>query len=676
VQVGRYRFLDRLAVGGMAEVFVAVAQGSEGFEKPVVIKRLLPELARQPRFQQMFLDEARIMLNLQHGNIVQILDMGRMEGVPFLTLEYVHGKDLRTILHRARDCDTKIPHALCAHIVEEVCRALDYAHRKTDEEGKPLHIVHRDVNPANILVSHEGEVKVSDFGLAKARDNLEQSDSGVIKGKLSYVSPEQAFGEDVDNRSDIFSLGTTLYEITCGRRPFEAETDVQVVMKVREVSFPRPSEVVPDFNPDLEAIILKAMRKERAERYQTASHMREELSRWLQRFPAPPSDRELMDWVNGLFPERRSNSALFRLTPIAHLPPTMTSVARADGLSEFHQANTPSPTSIPVAGLERVPGGPSRPPPHPASSRPPTGSTPPRTAAGTLGSSDESGPVERMKTAEIEIVGPRSGLLWPILALLIVAALGGAGFFIYKQLRPALPAATLSVTSTPPDAVVLLDGTETGHRTPAVLLNLAVNREYLVVVKHPVGGERQQRFRFDRGGPHAYHFELGPGKESLSFTSEPEGCDVLINGELRGQAPLTIDLPRGRKYAIELRKTGYLRKVVQHYAERDKDTLRLELEPEPKPKAKVASPTPKAGTGSGAAAPAGNGTLEIATDLRAKVLINDKPSGRTPGFRVSLPPGTYRVMVIPDDVKIRHAANITVVAGQTHRLTLTSAPTP
>jgi hypothetical protein len=287
-----------------------------------------------------------------------------------------------------------------------------------------------------------------------------------------------------------------------------------------------------------------------------------------------------------------------------------------------------------------------------------------------------------VKTEEIELVETRSagGLLWPLLALLIVGSLGGAGFFLYKQLRPAQPTASLSITSTPPGAVVLLDGTETGHRTPAVLLNLALEREYQVSVKHPVGGEQQRRFRFDRGGPHAYHFELGPGKEALSVTSEPEGCDVLINGELRGQAPLTIDLVRGRKHAVELRKTGYLAKVVQHYAERDKDTLRLELEPEPKPKAPktgVRVPSPKAGTpGKTAPVAGGNGTLEIATDLQAKVLINDRPAGRTPGFRLALPAGTYRVMVVPDAVKIRHAATITIVAGQTHRLTLTSAPTP
>jgi serine/threonine protein kinase len=690
--------VDRLAVGGMAEVFVAVAQGAEGFEKPVVIKRLLPELARMQRFQQMFLDEARIMLSLQHGNIVQILDMGRMEGVPFLTIEYVHGKDLRTILRRAQDSSIQLPHPLAAYIVGEVCRALDYAHRKTDDEGRPLNIVHRDVNPANILVSHEGEVKVSDFGLAKARDNLEQSDSGIIKGKLSYLSPEQALGKEVDNRSDIFSLGTTLYEMTCGKRPFEAATDAAVVIKVREGTFPSPSEVVPGFSPELEAVILRAMRRDPAERYQTANQMRDDIGRYLQTLPVQPSDRELMEFVNGLFPERRSNSSLFRLTPIAHLPPPMTSVSRADGISEFQHAKSPSP-AIPIPlGLEpplngigsggeptHAPTGPlrpggGRPPPLPPVAGPPAG--PPRTAAaGVLLTGPSLPPRPRAAPAPPAAAGSTSarsgrGGLWAGIALIILAALGGAGYLIFEQLRPAPLAASLSVTSSPPGATVLLDGVETGQRTPAVLLNLARDREYQVSVRH-LGGSDQRRFRFDRGGPHAFHFELGPGKETLTVQSEPEGCDVLVDGELRGQTPLTLSLARGRKFAVELRRNGYLAKLVKHYAEHEKDTLRLVLEPEPRPK--VVRPRPAGPAVGKTVLPGprgGVGTLEILTGVRAEVFIDDRLAGHTPGFRRSLPAGSYRVVVVPEGVKIRHAATITVVAGQTHQLRLTSTPTP
>ena len=326
MQVGRYRFVDRLAVGGMAEVFVAVATGAQGFEKPVVVKRMLPQLAGNPTVHRMFLDEARTMLNLQHGNIVQILDMGLMDGAPFLALEYIDGKDLKTVLERLWQTGGAMPHGLAAYIAGEVCRALDYAHRKTDARGLPLHIVHRDVNPANIFLSHEGGVKVGDFGLAKARDNLQRSDAGTVKGKVSYLSPEQANGREVDHRSDIFSLGTTLYEMCCSRRAFDAPSDVEVVLKIRECRSSPPSAVAPHIDPDLESIITRAMRADPADRFETADNMREALSRYLGKLPSVPEDRELDDFLEKLFGnDRRSNAAVIKMAPLANGLPLVSS---------------------------------------------------------------------------------------------------------------------------------------------------------------------------------------------------------------------------------------------------------------------------------------------------------------------------------------------------------------
>lgn len=362
MQIGRYKFVDRLAVGGMAEVFVAIAEGSEGFERPVVVKRLLPHLAALPRFRQMFVDEARIMLSLQHGNIVQILDMGRLDGVPFLALEYVDGRDLRTVLERARQQGTVLRPELMAFVVAEVCRGLDYAHRKRDEQGRPLHIVHRDINPANIFISYEGAVKVGDFGLAKARDNLEQSEAGVIKGKLSYLSPEQAEGLPIDLRSDLFSLGTTLYEATTGQRPFAGDSDVEIVMRVREGRFLRPTQIDPTFPPALEAIILRALRRDPRDRPATAAVMGEDLQRYLQGAPNRTGDRQLAHFLEELLGhERRSQSALIRLPPATTLPPVMSSVSHQGSLSDYRHgagvAGEDAPlASDPVAAEEAAEG--------------------------------------------------------------------------------------------------------------------------------------------------------------------------------------------------------------------------------------------------------------------------------------------------------------------------------
>jgi len=263
-----------------------------------------------------------------------------------------------------------------------------------------------------------------------------------------------------------------------------------------------------------------------------------------------------------------------------------------------------------------------------------------------------------------------------VVMLLLVCAIGGAAFWLYTQRASSAPQlASLAVTSAPAGAAVFLDDVHTGQKTPAVLQDLALGRQYRVSVGLPnqVGARPGQHFRFDRGGPHAYHFEIGPGKEALQVVSEPSGCDVLVDGELRGQAPLELHLARGRKHAIELRKRGYQAKLVQHYAERDKDTLRLELEAEPARTVKRVLPVrvPKPGAAAGE-----TGTLEIRSDLKGQVFIDDRPAGRTPGFRQALAAGTYRVMVVPDGAKIRHAATIAVVAGKTHQLTLTPSPTP
>jgi serine/threonine protein kinase len=657
MQFGRYRFVDRLAVGGMAEVFVAVAHGDEGFEKPVVIKRLLPQLAAFPRFLQMFLDEARIMLSLQHGNIVQILDMGRMEGLPFLTLEYVDGKDLRTVLGRLKESGQSLPHGLAAHIACEVCRGLDYAHRKTDDDGQPLHIVHRDVNPANIFLSHEGEVKVGDFGLAKARDNLDHSEAGIIKGKLAYLAPEQAEGQAFDHRADIFALGTTLYEIACGRRPFEGPNDVDVVMQIREARVVRPSELVAGFNRDLEAVILKAMEKDPARRYQTASHMREELTQFLQRIPSPPGDRELAAYLNGLFPERRSKSAVFKLAPLISLPPPMASVSKVGGISEYQQAHVEDALLPSWSQLQgRAPAAPA---PSAAPAVPPVAPAP-------------RAPIPAPPATTAAAVTRRRLTALPIALVLLLLA-GGAVALYLTLLRPAR--ASLSLTSAPAGATILLDGVDTGQRTPARLEGLALDRDHSLSLRHAETAEVRRSFRFERGGEHRHHFVLGLERERLTVTSTPPACDLLVDEELRGQTPLTLQLPRGRKYVVQLRKVGFLPKVIQHYAELREATLQIALDPEPekKPARPRPGPTPRTPE-KGPALTGGTGVLEIDTALRGKVLIDGRLVGRTPEFRLVLPAGSYSVTVIPDGTKIKHSATITVSEKQTHRLRLTGAP--
>ncbi|MFK8000746.1 MAG: protein kinase [Polyangiales bacterium] len=282
VVYGKYQLLELLARGGMAEVYKAKAHGVEGFEKILVIKRILEELGRNPDFVDMFINEAKIAVTLSHANIVQVFDLGRADETYFIAMEYVAGSDLATILRRSKKYGKPIPAQLAVFVVSEIAKGLDYAHRRRDANMRPLFIVHRDVSPQNILVSYEGEVKLTDFGIAKARTTVaDETEAGVLKGKYAYMSPEQARGIDVDNRTDIFALGTVLYEALTGVNPFLTASTYETLQRVRE-GFPSPiREVAPQLPDELIAIVEKAMSPDPDDRHQNAGLFYEDLIQYL-----------------------------------------------------------------------------------------------------------------------------------------------------------------------------------------------------------------------------------------------------------------------------------------------------------------------------------------------------------------------------------------------------------
>ena len=296
---GRYTILGKLADGGMAEIFLAVQHGAEGFEKQVVLKRILTQYSADPQFRNMLLDEAHISMTLQHGSIVQVLDLGVAAGRYFLALELVDGWDLEKILQRAYKAEMVFPTALGLYVVAEVCRALAYAHGKS-RDGKPLGIVHRDISPNNVLLSGEGEVKLADFGIAKAQRKREQTAAGVIKGKVAYMSPEQARGEAIDRRSDIFSVGSMLYRMMTDRLPFEANNDLESLLRVQKAEFVAPQDAKPGIGASVAAIIRRAMRLHPAERYQTAEEMLVEVERVLRTEFHSAGQTELKSWLEQL----------------------------------------------------------------------------------------------------------------------------------------------------------------------------------------------------------------------------------------------------------------------------------------------------------------------------------------------------------------------------------------
>ena len=279
----RYRVTERLEAGGMAEVFVGEAASVQGFKKKVAIKRVLPHLAQNRNFIAMFLDEARLGAKLNHANIVSVFDIGAADNTYFIVMEYVDGTNLKTLMEALRKQGKRFPLKEALYLCMEACRALSYAHELTDDNEVPLNIVHRDISPPNILVSRRGEVKVTDFGLAKATTQLEKTDPGVVKGKFGYLSPEAAMGEAVDGRSDVFSLGIVLWEMLAGRRLFLGDTDYHTVKLVQRAEIPKLDKFNPDVDPNFETVLHKALARDKDQRFESAREFGDALAGYLFR---------------------------------------------------------------------------------------------------------------------------------------------------------------------------------------------------------------------------------------------------------------------------------------------------------------------------------------------------------------------------------------------------------
>ena len=361
VPFGKYLLLDRINIGGMAEVWRGKAFGAGGFERLVAIKRILPNIAEDDEFVTMFIDEAKISVQLTHANIAQIYDLGQINSSFFIAMEYIPGKDVRAIFDRARKRSEKLPIPLACHIIGKLCDGLDYAHRKKDGRGEEMHIVHRDVSPQNVLISYDGEVKVIDFGIAKAAGKANRTQAGILKGKFGYMSPEQVRGLEIDRRADIFAIGICLFELLTGERLFVGETDFAVLEKVRGGQVPRPSSVNPEIPPALERIVLKALAPDREQRYQHASELADDLAAFSAESGEVAGQSELVEFMLSMFAEEIGQEEE-RLREYEEIKPPE-GFLEAIGLT-LRRTTSGTLRSIDPANLPPPPVAPAPPPPQ------------------------------------------------------------------------------------------------------------------------------------------------------------------------------------------------------------------------------------------------------------------------------------------------------------------------
>ena len=450
---GKYILLNKIAMGGMAEIFRAKTIGAEGFEKEVVIKRILPHYTEDEAFVTMFIDEAKVSSKLTHPNIVQIFDFDSQDECFYISMEYVEGKDLKRVIDVGNKIGKPLTVAQIVHVGIETLKGLHYAHTKQDK-GQPQNIVHRDVSPHNVMVGYDGDVKVMDFGIAKAADRSTKTRAGTVKGKCAYMSPEQARGKSLDGRSDMFAVGVMMWEMLTSRRLFAGDSDFETLSNVLRQDAPAPSSINPDVPPELDAILLKCLKKEREERQADCRELARELERWVYSAVTDRHSTDLGAYMQEVFADD--------LKALREMQREDANVNVAEAHGAVRASRTMSAFSMPVT--------------HTSSSQRAvqTGSrsnVPAANDARTLAIDVGSAGLNSERTVAVDAASMMAGLragnappkkspvLWIVLALLLVGG-GVGGFFWWQSQQQVAPAAVANGSISPDKPVPTPDGSD------------------------------------------------------------------------------------------------------------------------------------------------------------------------------------------------------------------------
>lgn len=529
-QFGKYYLLEKLAVGGMAEIYKAKTFGVDGFEKLLALKKILPHCSADKDFIMMLADEAKLAVLLSHANIVQVYDLGKVGEDYFISMEYINGPNLRDIIYRCREKNLNIPVELIVFITSEICKGLDYAHRKTDQNNKPLNIVHRDVSPQNVLISYEGEVKIVDFGIAKAAMNISHTMAGILKGKIAYMSPEQALGKTIDHRTDIFSVGILLYEMLTQKKLFTGESQFEVLKKIRTTKFDA-SQISGDVPAALRGILAKALSYYPRDRYQSAGDMQIDLTRFLYQQYVDFSPQKLASFIRDLFADDLKSRQM--------------EAAREAALA----AQTSSMNIAQEALQENI------------VHREDTGVTMKATAVGSAPKGSGQAPISDFTTR----IRRRQRVKRAVSLFTMIIIFAAAGFSYWKWLHPiwfgkVIPkTGTASISSEPPGAGVFLNGADKGLITPAILEDLELGRSYALKLKKEGYADMAYTLTATSTEPISISLTLTKEMGTLNISSLPPGAKIFINHEDTGkETPATItSLELKKELKIVLSKSGY-----------------------------------------------------------------------------------------------------------------------
>ncbi|MCC6558153.1 MAG: serine/threonine protein kinase [Polyangiaceae bacterium] len=626
-QFGKYTLMRRLAAGGMAELFLALHRAVAGFEKLVVIKRILPSMNKDQAFIDMLLHEARIAATLSHPNIVQIFDVGQLEGKYFIAMEHIHGEDIRSIVRAMKKknvAEFPLEHALS--IVLGMCAGLAYAHEKRDLDGALLDIVHRDISPQNIVVTFTGDVKIVDFGIAKSGTQVgEDTKDGQLKGKVPYMSPEQAAGEPIDWRSDIFAVGVMLFELTTARRLFKGASEYETLKLICEKEYPHPMQVKPGYPAALDRIVMKALAKRREDRYQSARELQGDLEAFIREERIPVSQVSLTHWMQSLF-EEKLNQQKEALQDIKQL---------ADVIAAQHSSSMYEGTITNGAGM-------------------------------ATGSGIIQAPPKR-----------RGGLV----AVLLAVAAMGLGVFLYLRHEAGLREGEarareeaalgrqqpveeeakgwIEVSTRPDGCAIWINGDLRKEVTPAKIEKLPLGRELEVkLTKDGLEPYRETVTLTEAAPSKSISKEMAAGSVTVVLKVTPAPA-VWIDGKpWKGKGGRIENVTALEEHKIVLSASGYVAKTVSFVAQPGETKVIEEqlLKPEP--------------GGAGTSQPAGGGAQgKVRVGAKGgfcNVIVNGTPYGPTP-VEATVPAGTARITCKPADGPAQSQA-VKVSAGETARV--------
>ncbi len=528
---GKYFLMDKLAVGGMAEIYKAKTFGVDGFEKLLAIKKILPHCSADKEFIAMLTDEAKLAVRLSHTNIVQIYDLGKVGDDYYISMEFIDGVNLRDLLNRAKELKETIPIPVCLYIISETCKGLDYAHSKRDENSRPLNIVHRDISPQNILISFEGEAKIVDFGIAKAAMNMSQTTSGILKGKVTYMSPEQALGKVVDQRTDIFSTGLILYELLTGHKLFSGESQFQVLKQI-QTSQVKADNLPNTIPPDVRHIMAKALAYDTQKRFETAGDFQIALTKLLYTKYSDFSPKQLATLIQKWFaPELKIRQI------------------------QIHEKTSGGSLTQPTL---------KQPSQETLVHRPVEVESKEKNMMDTTQSESRLKSLE-FKSKILEPPLPQYRRRRPFIPLILLTLLiGGAVFFLYKKFIPHTPVAgEIEILSDPAGAEVFLNGQDTQETTPYIVKNIQIPKVYKVHLEKKNFEAWDREVTLENKKPLTVNAtlikEAEPTSGSVIIHSDPAGAKIYLDGVIQDKVtPATIhNLTKGQSITVRLELAGF-----------------------------------------------------------------------------------------------------------------------